>query len=323
MSRSTSKPQPGGRPATADGRDTQSGDTRSGDARNGPNPATLEGQESSMISDEQEREQAPGVDADTEVEVNVADTHELPAADPDPWERGDFENEGPEPARQDADGPGADAGESEAAESEAAEQETQKSEAGDPEASIQADESEAGDPEAGESENDESDASEPDAGIQPEDTGAENPQSVEAGEKEQDDDNAGEGESNGEEADGNETSGEETDPAELKIVLHVRNGRANAGVWRPGTDPHLEVFLETDTDVLMNELPGLIERAQARWADNPMRPKYDPPVKKSKKTNKQTSNKPSGQPSNQPSSQPSGQTQLGNVEEQTGMARLF
>ena len=253
-----------------------------------------------MISEEQEREPAP------DVEVNIADTHDLPAADPDPWERGDFENEGPEPARLDANGPGA------------GEPEAQESETGEPEAGdSELDESKVDRSEAGESEASESETGESDAGIQPEDTGANDTQS---GKKDQDDGNAGE-----EEPNENEANEDEADTAELKVVLHVRNGRTNAGVWQPGTDPHLEVFLETDTDVILNELPGLIERARARWADNPMRPKYNPPKvkKQNKKSNKQPSGQPPGQPSNKPSGQPSGQPQLGNVEEQTGMARLF
>ena len=145
------------------------------------------------------------------------------------------------------------------------------------------------------------------AGIQAEDAGADGTQPGETGDEEQDNGNAGD----------DEADGEEAEPTELKVVLHVRNGRANAGVWRPGADPHLEVFLETGVDVLLSELPGLIERARARWADNPMRPKYSPPKpkKQSKKGNKQSSG--------QPSAQPPSADQPGNGQEQTGMARLF
>ena len=224
-----------------------------------------------MISEEQEWEPAPDAD--------MADTHDLPTADPDAGEGGEggsIENEGPEPSQRDANGPGPD-------------------------------EPEGGESEAGESE-----------------AGAESPQPGETVNKEQDNGNAGE-----EEPDGEETDGEETETEELKVVLHVKNGRANAGVWRPGADPHLEVFLETDPDVLLSELPGVVERAQARWAENPMRPKYSPPKPKnqSKKGNKQAPKQPSSQPSSQPSGQPSAQPpsadQPGNGQEQTGMARLF
>ena len=121
----------------------------------------------------------------------------------------------------------------------------------------------------------ESEAGDPgDEDPQAEDAGAEDPQAGETGEEGQDAGNAG----------------EETETEELKVVLHVRNGRANAGVWRPGADAHLEVFLETGVDVLLSELPGLIERANARWEGNPMRPQYNPPKPKSqsKKGNKKS-----------------------------------
>ena len=212
-----------------------------------------------MISEEQERGPAPDVD--------MADTHDLPTADPDPWEGGNTENGGPEPSKQDAD--------------EADESEASESEAGDP-----------GDEDA-----------------QAEDAGAEDPQPGETGEEGQDAGNAG----------------EEAETAELKIVLHVRNGRANAGVWRPGADAHLEVFLETGVDVLLSELPGLIERANARWEANPMRPQYNPPKPKSqsKKGNKKAPKQSSGQSSGQPPSENQPENQTGNGQEQTGMARLF
>ena len=59
-----------------------------------------------------------------------------------------------------------------------------------------------------------------DENAQAEDAGAEDPQAGETGEEGQDAGNAG----------------EEAETEELKVVLHVRNGRANAGVWRPGAD---------------------------------------------------------------------------------------
>ena len=185
-----------------------------------------------MISEEQEWEPAPDVD--------MADTHDLPAPDPDAGEGGEggsIENEGPEPSQRDANGPGPD-------------------------------EPEGGESEAGESE-----------------AGADDPQPGETVDKEQDNGNAGE----------EEPDGEEAEPAEMKIVLHVRNGRANAGVWRPGADPHLEVFLETDPDVLLSELPGVVERAQARWAENPMRPKYSPPKTPRKKPKPNQTRQPADQ----------------------------
>ena len=207
-----------------------------------------------MISEEQELEPSP--------DAGMADTHDLPAADPDPWEDGSIENEGPEPLQQDAD-------------------------------ESEADESDAGGSEAG-------------------DAGADGPQPGETVDKERDNGDAGE-----EEPDGEGTDGEGAETEELKVVLHVRNGRANAGVWRPGADPHLEVFLETGVDVLLSELPGLIERAQARWAENPMRPKYNPPKTPRKKPKPNQTRKPAGQ---QPEPDQPG---AGEPQQQNSMARLF
>ena len=103
---------------------------------------------------------------------------------------------------------------------------------------------------------------------------------------------------------------------ELKVVLHLQEGRASAGVWQPGADVHLETFMETDMSILVAELPGLLARAQARWNENPMRPKYEPPKKAptkktSAKNQRQQSNK------NQPTPETTEETQ------QVGMARLF
>ena len=81
-----------------------------------------------------------------------------------------------------------------------------------------------------------------------------------------------------------QTEAQDEEPKELKMVLHVKDGRANAAVWRSGADPHLETFPETSNlEDLLPKLPGMIERANARWAESPMRPSYTPP-KAPKKT---------------------------------------
>ena len=143
----------------------------------------------------------------------------------------------------------------------------------------------------------------------------------------------------GEENDGNETgSGEENDgneeekepkQPELKIVLRIGNGQATAGLRQTGTDLHLEVFQETGIDALLSELPKVLKRAEARWAESPMRPKHTPP-KATRKKGKQT-----GQTGPRLEEQPK-QERLGEDkprqerlgedkprEEQNGMARLF
>ena len=103
----------------------------------------------------------------------------------------------------------------------------------------------------------------------------------------QDNEETGEIEETGEK----ETNESDTvDVGELKIVLHLREGRTSAGVWQPGADVHLETFMETDMSILVAELPGLLERAQARWNENPLRPKYEPPKKNEESFNEESSN---------------------------------
>ena len=126
------------------------------------------------------------------------------------------------------------------------------------------------------------------------------------------------GEVQGTEGTGEEEANERDAVAtgELKVVLHLREGRASAGVWQPGADVHLETFMETDMSILAAELPGLLARAQARWNESPMRPKYEPPKKApTKKTSAKNQRQQRNQ--NQPTTETTEETQ------QTGMARLF
>ena len=114
-----------------------------------------------------------------------------------------------------------------------------------------------------------------------------------------------------------EEEAKESDPiniGELKIVLHLREGRVSAGVWQPGADAHLETFMETDMSILFAELPGLLERAQARWNESLLRPKYQPPKKTSTKKNQQR---------NQNKTTPTTETQPEPEPPQPSMARLF
>ena len=126
-----------------------------------------------------------------------------------------------------------------------------------------------------------------------------------------------------------ETNGSDTvDVGELKIVLHLRDGRTSAGVWQPGADVHLETFMETDMSILLAELPGLLERAQARWNENPLRPKYEPPKKAKKTPTKKTPTEKTPTKNQQNKTTPATETQqhLGlqvEPEPQHGMARLF
>ena len=158
-----------------------------------------------------------------------------------------------------------------------------------------------------------------------EETG-ETEKSGETGEKETGEKETGEKET----GESNDGESDTVDIGELKIVLHLQDGRTSAGVWQPGADVHLETFMETDMSILVAELPGLLERAQARWNENPLRPKYEPPKKtptkkaSTKKTpTKKTPTK--NQQGNQNETTPATETQqeLELEPQQPGMARLF
>ena len=103
----------------------------------------------------------------------------------------------------------------------------------------------------------------------------------ESGDQEEEtEDNTGE---EAESAEIGQKDGEEG-PEEMKMVLHVREGQASAAVWRAGADPHIEVLPETRTlEDALPQMQDVIKRAQARWNESPMRPKYNPPKKAGKK----------------------------------------
>ena len=72
-------------------------------------------------------------------------------------------------------------------------------------------------------------------------------------------------------------------PEELKLVVSIRAGRSTIGVQRPSSDPHLESDNALDLSTLLSRIPGVIERAQARWRDAPQHPGYArpaPPVRR-------------------------------------------
>lgn len=81
-----------------------------------------------------------------------------------------------------------------------------------------------------------------------------------------------------------ETEGGPPDgPEELKLVVSIRAGRSTIGVQRPASDPHLESDNALDLTALLGRIPGVLERAQARWRDAPRHPGYArpaPPVRR-------------------------------------------
>ena len=73
---------------------------------------------------------------------------------------------------------------------------------------------------------------------------------------------------------GHEAAGSE----EVKIVVSFRGGRAIVGVQRPDSDPHIETFDDLDESGATHEVSAVIERARAKWDDNPRYPAFERPA---------------------------------------------
>ena len=77
---------------------------------------------------------------------------------------------------------------------------------------------------------------------------------------------------------------DETDSSEdLKVVVSIKGGRATIGVQQPSSDPHIETFDDLDESGLTQEVPAVIERARARWEEDPKHPAHvrpDPPARR-------------------------------------------
>ena len=67
-------------------------------------------------------------------------------------------------------------------------------------------------------------------------------------------------------------------PEDLKVVLSLKGGRATIGVQRPSSDPHIESFDDPDLSGLTQEVPAVIERARAKWEDEPKYPAHERPA---------------------------------------------
>ena len=71
----------------------------------------------------------------------------------------------------------------------------------------------------------------------------------------------------------------QADPSEeLKVVMSLKEGRATIGVQRPSSDPHIETFDDPDLSGLVREVPAVVERARARWEDEPKYPHHERPA---------------------------------------------
>ena len=73
--------------------------------------------------------------------------------------------------------------------------------------------------------------------------------------------------------------GDETGSSEdLKVVVSIKGGRATIGVQRPASDPHIESFDDHDLSDLTQETLAVVERARAKWEDEPKYPAHERPA---------------------------------------------
>ena len=81
-----------------------------------------------------------------------------------------------------------------------------------------------------------------------------------------------------------QAAGEETEASEdLKVVVSIKGGRATIGVQQPSSDPYIETFDDLEVSGLTQEVSAVIERAKAKWEDEPKYPAHErpaPPVRR-------------------------------------------
>ncbi len=91
---------------------------------------------------------------------------------------------------------------------------------------------------------------------------------------EQDPQGAEDAEDAEEQAGGDETGSSE----DMKVVVSIKGGRATIGVQQPSSDPHIESFDDADLSGLTQEAPAVMERARAKWEDEPKYPAHARPA---------------------------------------------
>ena len=67
-------------------------------------------------------------------------------------------------------------------------------------------------------------------------------------------------------------------PEDLKVVVSIKGGRATIGVQRPSSDSHIESFDDHDLSELTQEALAVVERARAKWEDEPRYPAHERPA---------------------------------------------
>ena len=97
----------------------------------------------------------------------------------------------------------------------------------------------------------------------------------------QEEDSKSETEQDGQGSDdaGEQAAGDATEASEdLKVVVSIKGGRATIGVQRPSSDPHIETFDDRGLAGLTRETLAVVERARARWEDEPKYPAHERPA---------------------------------------------
>ena len=86
---------------------------------------------------------------------------------------------------------------------------------------------------------------------------------------------------------GSDDAEEETgQPEDLKVVVSLKGGRATIGVQRPSSDQHIESFDDHDLSELTQEALAVVERARAKWEDEPKYPAHERPAPPARRRNR-------------------------------------
>ena len=60
--------------------------------------------------------------------------------------------------------------------------------------------------------------------------------------------------------------------------MSIKGGRATIGVQQPSSDPYIESFDDRDLSGLTQEALAVVERARAKWEDEPKYPAHERPA---------------------------------------------
>ena len=70
------------------------------------------------------------------------------------------------------------------------------------------------------------------------------------------------------------------------VVVSIKGGRATIGVQQPSSDPHIETFDDLDVSGLTQEVSAVVERAKAKWEDEPKYPAHERPAPPARRRNR-------------------------------------